>query len=341
MRLTLVFVLTISIAFARADERPAPKVLFKPDAFQTLVNPNCSHCIDESKRRSSELRDDDRVLAWTRGKYDGGAIPIRFFLNPYRVISDTYGTFVYDPDAGYARAFKASLDFRFHGWRNGVMVMKHKDGTLFSSLSGLAFDGPRKGERLESWPTIVTDWGWWLKNYKDTVAYHMYEKYKPTELPIDSNPDSATTRGQDEPRLPADAMVLGIWNGKEALAVPLAQFEKAGTSVVGEENWIVLWYGPTRTAAAYQTVAEKREKTDKLGVQGPLSAKMSIRLRADGLANRSAGFIEDSQKSRWDIAGRCIEGDYKGWTLAPLDSVMVKWFAWSAEYPETKVYGQK
>ena len=38
-----------------------------------------------------------------------------FFLNPYRVISDTYGVFVYDPEAGYTRGFAPSLDFTFHG----------------------------------------------------------------------------------------------------------------------------------------------------------------------------------------------------------------------------------
>src|SRR6266568_1535278 len=96
-------------------EDPKPVLVVKPDAFQTLVNPKCSHCRDEAKRRAGDLRDNDRVLCWIRGKYDGGAIPIRFFLNPYRVISDTYGTFVYDPDAGYARAFPASLDYRRHG----------------------------------------------------------------------------------------------------------------------------------------------------------------------------------------------------------------------------------
>src|SRR3954452_6387414 len=99
------------------------------DAYQTLVNPKCSHCRIEAVRRASELRGDDRVLCWIRGYSDGGAIPIRFFLNSYRVISDSYGVFVYDPDAGYARGFAPSYDFTFFGWRNGVMVMKNKDGT--------------------------------------------------------------------------------------------------------------------------------------------------------------------------------------------------------------------
>ena len=186
-----------------------------------------------------QLQKGEPVLAWIRGKYDGGAIPVRFFLAPYRVISDTYGVF-YDPDAGYMRGYEApnvddrgrgdsalsryainryagsvpvalakvmkiqgnmgiprnecakthgnpqnlrlrtipqarylhkslihnaqrrvvwlirhrrwvaSLDFRFHGWRNGILVMRHKDGTLYSALSGKAFDGPRKGRRAEA-----------------------------------------------------------------------------------------------------------------------------------------------------------------------------------------------
>src|SRR5258708_34694448 len=35
-----------------------PPLVVKPDAFETLVNPNCSHCRDEAKRRAGELRDD-------------------------------------------------------------------------------------------------------------------------------------------------------------------------------------------------------------------------------------------------------------------------------------------
>src|SRR5689334_15161969 len=110
-----------------ADPGKEPPLLVKPDAFGTLINPNCSHCRDEAKRRAGELRDDDRVLCWTRGYSDGGAIPFRFFLNSYRVISDSYGVFVHDADAGFARGYLPSYQFRFHGWRNGVMVMKHKD----------------------------------------------------------------------------------------------------------------------------------------------------------------------------------------------------------------------
>jgi hypothetical protein len=65
-------------SFAMAQE---PRLIAQPDAFETLVNPMCSHCGDEAKRRASDLRADDRVLCWIRGYSDGGVIPYRFFLN--------------------------------------------------------------------------------------------------------------------------------------------------------------------------------------------------------------------------------------------------------------------
>src|SRR5437764_7701508 len=163
--LVVLILLLAASAYSSAYSLADPALIVKPDAVATLVNPACSHCRDEAKRRAGELRDDDRVLCWIRGYSEGGAIPIRFFLNPYRVISDSYGVFVYDPEAGYARGFAPSYNFRFHGWRNGVMVMKHADGTLYSCLTGLAFDGPRKGSRLQPIPTLVSDWGFWLQRY--------------------------------------------------------------------------------------------------------------------------------------------------------------------------------
>src|SRR5882757_3429517 len=196
-----VSILPLTLWTCLAAEPPTePPVVTKPDAFQTLVNPTCSHCRDEAKRRAVELKSADRVLSWTRGYSDGGAIPFRFFLNPYRVISDSYGVFVYDPDAGYARGFAPSYDFRFHGWRNGVMVMKHKDGTLYSCLTGQAFEGPKAGTKLEPLPILVSDWGYWLKNYPQAVAYQMFDQYRAVDLPAADNPDSVRSRGTPDPR---------------------------------------------------------------------------------------------------------------------------------------------
>jgi len=304
-----------------------PKLLSKPDAFQTLVNPDCSHCVDEAKSRAGELRDDDPVLAWTRGKYAGGAIPIRFFLNPYRVISDTYGVFVFDPDAGFARGYEPSLDFTFYGWRNGVLVMRHKDGTLFSTLSGVAFDGPRKGERLKPIATVTTNWGYWNKAYPGSVAYRMFEKYQPIEVPEKDNPDSKSTRGPANSRLPAVAEVLGVTVGVTAKAYPLESLPKEGgifrDKLAGQEI-IILWQPSTRTAAAY---APRLDEPD---------SNQTIKLEFDA-TEPLAPFIDRETGSRFGVEGRAVSRELKGKSLAWIDSVQCRWFAWSAEFPDTTI----
>ncbi len=347
--------LTLTACMGFAD----PPVVDKPDAFKTLINPSCSHCRDEAKRRALELKPEDRVLAWTRGYSDGGAIPIRFFLAPYRVISDSYGVFVYDPDAGFARGFAPSYEFRFHGWRGGVMVMKHKDGTLYSCLSGVAFEGPKKGTRLTPVPTLVSDWGWWLEKYPDAVAYHMFDKYKPVELPTHENPDSVKSRGNPDPRLKPSAEVLGVWTGKTARAYPIEAFEKTGLireDIDGQPH-VILWEPKSRSAAAYHALAfqprkYKAPEPDASGASKPdggvpIPAGTSVaaprKLTLAPTPKESAGRFQDAEtKSLWDIAGRCVAGELKGWTLEWADSVQVKWFAWAAEYPDGTIYeGQR
>ncbi len=319
---------------AAADPPGDPPVVARPGAFKALVNPECSHCRDEAKRRAGELKADDRVLAWVRGYSDGGAIPIRFFLSPYRVVSDTYGVFVYDPDAGFARGFAPSLDFTFHGWRNGVMTMKHKDGTLYSCLTGVAFGGPRKGDRLKPVPTLVTDWGDWLGRYPGGVAYKMFEKYQPVESPAAPNADSRSSRGPADARLADDAPVLGVAAGNAGRAYPLAELAKAGLvrETVDGRDRVVLWHGPTKTAAAYRTVASPPKKDG-----GP---PRSVTLAAAG-AGADAAFTDAETGSRWDVAGRAVAGELKGWTLDWLDGTQAKWFAWAAECPDTTIYKAK
>ena len=307
---------------------PTPNLVVKPQAHRTLVNPPCSHCRDEAKRRASQLRADDPVLSWVRGKYDGGAVPVRFFLNPYRVISDTYGVFVYDPDAGFARGFAPSLDFTFYGWRNGVMVMKHKDGTLYSCLTGLAFAGPRQGHRLTLLPTLTSRWGFWLKHYPGTVAYHMFDKYQPVELPTTVSAASRASRRPTVPRLPADDPVLGVAIGTEARAYPAAPIEQAGLvhDRLGGKKCDILWFKATGTAAAFEPIASAARRS-------PPAIDL---VRDSGEAD--APFVDRQTGSRWDISGRATRGPLKGWTLRWLDGTQVKWYAWAAEYPRTSVY---
>ncbi|MBM4070913.1 MAG: DUF3179 domain-containing protein [Planctomycetes bacterium] len=348
MRAILVVTVLMCSATLRADDSD---VRARPDAFPTLVNPNCSHCVDEMKRRAGELRAKDPVLVWTRGYSDGGAIPIRFFLNSYRVISDSYGVFVHDPDAGFARGFAASYHFRFHGWRKGVMVMKDgRDGTLYSCLTGLAFAGPKQGTRLGNVPTLVSQWGEWTEKYPHAVAYHMFAKYKPVEMPREVHADSLKSRLKKiDRRLPAEEMVFGLWTGKSAVALPISQMSKALQVIETLAGPAVVLREPrTGSLGAYWPKAHQPRKwnaprPDKDGISPPdrgvpLPIGAAVTPPVPVNLEVVAGKVRDRRtRTIFDVAGRGVDGPLAGWTLEPLDAVACKWFAWSAEYPGTTI----
>jgi hypothetical protein len=321
----------ITALAAGPDAPPADKILYDPELFKTLVNPDCSHCVDEARRAAGALRPDDRVLAWIRGEYNGGAIPYRWFLVPYRVISDSYGVFVYDPDADFVRGWPASYDFRFHGWRNGVMVMRDKDGTIYDTLTGLAVDGPRKGERLTPLATLETDWGPWLRAQPKTVAYQMVAKFQPMSLPSKESDQSLATRPDSDKRLDPGTRVFGLAVGGASTAWPLKNFGPSfslESITLGQKRALVLWDGSTRTAVAFAPETDGSK---------PEPATLSL---PPGERDPEAPWVDRETGSHWSIVGRAVSGPRKGEALKWLPGVMVKWFAWSAEYPETTIASQ-
>src|SRR5262249_22635059 len=140
---------------------------------------------------------------------------------------------------------------------NGIMVMRHKDGTLYSCLSGIAFEGPGKGSRLQPVPTLVSAWGPWLRHYPGTLAYRMDPKYQPLDLPTTVHKDSCHSRARPDKRLPIAAPVLGVVEGTHARAYPLDLLAKAGLirdTVAGRPR-VLVWDQATRTAVAYRPLA--------------------------------------------------------------------------------------
>ena len=210
------------------------------------------------------------------------------------------------------------------------MVIKHKDGTLYSALTGKAFEGPNSGAQLEPVPTLVSNWGDWIHRYPDTVAYEMFDKYQPKELPNADLEASRQTRTPADPRFAADEAVLGVSHGDRTRAYRLKDLAQTRLvrERVGDEQWVVLWNAATDTAAAYLSVGHAPD-----GKQPPRPLTLIVD-RSDS----NAPFVDQETKSHWDITGRAVDGELKGWTLPWLDGTQAKWFAWAAEYPTTSIY---
>ena len=301
-----------------------PKLLSKPGLFKSLTEPPCSYA--STQNRKGFIRSDDRVLAWIRGAHNGGAIPIRLFLSAPRVINDTYGLFFYDPDGGYVSAFKKDYGYEFFGWRGGVMVVKGRDGTLWSALSGRALDGPKKGERLERIPSLLTDWGYWLMLHPESTAYNLFDgkKYPAAELPDGLSSEAKATMGSVDARLQPQARVLGVELGELTRAYPLdgAGERACFTDKLSGESIAVFWYEPTKSAVAFNSRLNDR----------------SLTFYADAASPETAAFKDKETGTRWTLAGRAVDGPLKGEELQWVRSVQCHWYAWVAEYPETLLY---
>jgi len=124
---------------------------------------------------------------------------------------------------------------------------------------------------------------------------------------------------------------------------------------IGGEKVLVIWERGTNSAGGYRPIVHQPRKwkapaPDKDGVSPP-DAGVPLPEGAKELPPRKvnlvigpykgrSGVLTEGNTDEWDIAGRCTAGELKGWTLEPVDAVVCKWFAWSAEYPDTAVHGE-
>lgn len=301
-----------------------PKDIVPCPPCAPLNEPPCSYVSTQNEK--GLVLPSDPVIAWIRAKHNGGCVPFRHFLAGPRVINDTYGLFFYDPDGGYVAAYEKAYGYRFFGWRRGVMIVQHEDGTLFSALTGTGIDGPRKGQQLPRIPNVTTTWGHWLLLHPESTAYDLFDgaKYPVVELPTAPEPRSVQTRGVVDARLPAESMVLGVMVNGSPMAFPLHELPARAVlqDKVGGTSVVVFWYAPTGSAVAYRAVKNETR----------------LDFNVDEIAPPVAPFKDKNTGTRWSLAGRGIDGMLRGDELTWVDGIQCRWFAWAAEHPQTAVH---
>jgi hypothetical protein len=312
---------TLALLLALPQE---PAAITRCPECTPLTEPPCSYVITQHQK--GLVQDTDPVVAWIRARHNGGAAPLRHFLAGPRVVNDTYGLFFYDPDGGYVAAYEKAYGYTFHGWRRGVMVVKHEDGTLFSALTGLGIEGPRQGQTLPRIANVATTWGHWLALHPESTAYDLFDgaRYPIVELPTQPNPASIASRGTVDARLPADASVLGVSFGGQRMAFPLGQMTQRAVlqDKVGGASIVVFVHDGGRGATAFRA-AKSDSKLDFF---------------VDDIAPVTAPFKDKNTGTRWSLAGRGIDGLLRGEELTWVDSIQCRWFAWVAEHPDTLIH---
>ncbi len=312
-----------SRSFAQ-ESAPPVRMLIRPELFQPLTEPPCSYC--SSQHLKKLILDDDRVISWIRGAHNGGAIPLRHFLSGPRVINDTYGLFFYDPDGGYVAAYQKDYGYSFYGWKDGAMIVKGSDGSLWSALSGTCFDGPQKGKRLRRVPSMLTTWEHWLMLHPESTAYNLFDgdKYRVTPLPTKFSDEAKQTMGQVDDRLPAMSNVLGVEvaDERKAFAIDGLGSRACFNDTVGDQDVTVFWYAATKSAVAFNRALDGRTLT----------------FYADRISPETAPIKDRETGTRWTLAGRGVDGPLRGKELQWVNSIQCRWYAWAAENPETLVY---
>ena len=302
----------------------APPITARPGLFKPLTEPPCSYC--STQHLKGLIKNDDLVVAWIRGRHNGGAIPLRHFLAGPRVINDTYGLFFYDPDGGYVAAFRKDYGYSFHGWRRGVMVVKGPNGSLWSALTGKAFAGPNQGQRLKRVPSMVSHWSYWLMLHPESTAYNLFngKRYPIVALPNAMHPDAKASIGKVDKRLATLRGVIGIETTKSARAYPLdPKIPRACfTDTVDGQPIAVFWYAKPATAVAFSATLDGRPLT----------------FYADNGSPETAPIKDRETGTRWTMAGRGVDGRLRGKELKWVPSIQCRWYAWSSEFPRTEVY---
>jgi hypothetical protein len=196
-------------------------------------------------------------------------------------------------------------------------------GSLWSHITGEAFEGSMKGQHLKNIPSVQTTWSLWMKQHPDTkvllkesaILSSRYESYF-------NDPDRIGIFRANwlMKQMPGKSIVYGINRGPHALALTEAKLEeqKLINVTIGDDPLVIV-----------------RAKDG--GVRSFLSRMKNQRLHFH--QTKASSVIKDDETgSQWDLTrGKCLSGELQGTRLDEVVVHVAFWFAWSTFYPNTEV----
>ena len=167
-------------------------------------------------------------------------------------------------------------------WGNAMTWWDHDTGSIWSQPLGESIAGPRKGERLDLYPSSLTTWAAWKDRHPATLALDVFA---------------------GSSAYPLDRMVIVVDMGIEAKAYPIDELRRVGVvnDVVGgapigvvidpddDSRWAVFSRKLDTTEAELEIVGGRLidKSTDTsfdpflgLGITGPLAEQSLDRLGA-------------------------------------------------------------
>lgn len=227
------------------------------------------------------------------------------------------------------------LHFGFEGiWQGTAVLYDRETQSLWMHFTGECFAGKLAGKSLKPLDTgRHTTWAAWKRDHPTTDAMAPDRKFKPVYFARSQSrsgdpllpPDFPATIQSRDPRLPLEALLLGVRVSGHVRAYPFSRLAK-GAGVVEEtlgDVPVTVWYDPVqRSAGAFDA---------RLGGQ-TLHFARTEQAGATRFRDRETG-------SLWDLEGSALSGPATGKRLTRLPQLLSEWFGWFAHYPATTIWG--
>lgn len=296
------------------------------------------------------LDDDEPVLSLT---IDGRtkAYPIRIMMW-HEIVNDRLAgvpvAVTYCPLCNSGVAFERTVagettTFKVSGklFADNLVMYDRLTESLWPQLTGRASVGALTGTQLESIPVGAVGWRQFREEHPDARVLsrstghdrdYLTNPYVGYDDP-DSEPLFALPTDPDT-RLPVKARVVGVGQGKDAVAVARDLLADRGVQhlEVGRKR-VVLWHSPGQVSAL-----DTREIPDGVEIGSVGAFVANVDGKALDFTRDDDGTFRDAQTGTvWSLFGRAESGPLAGEQLAAVEHLDTFWFAWAAFQPDTRL----
>jgi hypothetical protein len=337
-----------------AESLPEPLIDF--GRVTQILSPDGIPSIDDPKFLDTSEVDfiDDRepVLSLEVGD-TAKAYPLQI-MTWHEIVNDSINgkpvTVSYCPLCNSAIAYNRtvngeSIEFGTSGslYKSALIMYDRRTESLWSHFTGKAVAGELTGTELELIPVSTVAWEDWreanpdgkvlsretgIPGYEQRYGVNPYTGYDE----VGSNPFAFS--GEVDGRLPAKARVVGIGEGREAIAVKFTALRDQPViqATVGGRK-TTTWFVPgTASALDTRAISQGRDVGSTGVFERTVDGQTLTFTAAEGEM-----FTDEQTGSTWNILGEAVEGPMKGTELTEVEHVDTFWFAWAAFQPDTVI----
>ncbi len=305
----------------------------------------------ESLREADRwLEDRDPVMVVEHGD-QAKAYPLAILIW-HEIVNDVVGGLpvaaTFCPLCNTALVFDRRVDGRLFDFgttgrlRHSDLVMYDRQTeTWWQQATGEAIVGELTGTKLEFVPQTTLAWKTARETYPNLEVLsrntgHVRDYGHNPYVGYDDRNNSPILRffrGDTDPRLPAMQRMVAIDAAEGwAVSIETLRSERVVNAEIGRTPVVVFWQGGAASALDRSDISQGRDVGQTATFDRRLSDRTLTFRGAEG------GFQDRETGSRWDLAGRAVEGPLRGQRLRAVPHGNHFWFAWIVFRPDTELW---